>query len=173
MDAYKINNRLYWTSGDIAALYAENVDPETGEVSEQFPVLLTALVARQEENKDDAINEIKTRSALNEARKAEIARIRADIDRDSKVIEFLKTALNDVLGGEKYASAVGSVSYRHSKALEIADNARLTQWAQDNALDIFTHPAPVISKTAVTELLNDGVSVPYAEIVERVSVIVK
>lgn len=171
--ANKINNRLYWTNYNIAALYDECMDPETGEITEDFPVRLAQLLARDDANKDDALNEIKSRAALIAARKAEIARIQEENRRDTAAIETLKTTLRDVLNGEKFKSAVGSVSYRRSKALEISDADALTSWALDQGLDIFTHPAPVISKTAVTDLLTDGVEVPYSGIVERVSVIVK
>ena len=171
--ANRINNRLYWTNYNISALYDECVDPETGEVSPEFPGRLAALLQRDDANKDDAINEIKSRVAMIAARKAEIARLQDENRRDTSAVDTLKQTLGDVLGGEKYAGVVGSVSYRRSRAVEIGDADALTVWAQTNGVDIFTHPAPVISKTAVGDLLGDGVEIPHAEIVERVSVIVK
>lgn len=172
-NATRINNRLYWTNANIGTLYEECVDPETGEISADFPARLAALLERDDANKDDAINEIKTRTALIAARKAEVARLQDENKRDTQTIETLKSTLRDVLGGEKYAGVVGAVSYRRSKAVEIEDPDALTAWAKTNGVDIFTHPAPIISKTAVGDLLGDGVEVPHAEIVESVSVIIK
>ena len=172
--ANKIERRLHWTNGAVAELYADHIDPETGEITaENFPQLLAALLEKQDANKDDAINEIKTRAALNDARRAEIDRIKKSIERDEKTIEQLKAALLHVLAGEKFKSPVGSVSYRRSSALEISDDKALTEWAQHEHLPIFAPPRPVISKTAIRELLEDGVEIPYSEIVERVSVIIK
>lgn len=174
MDAYKINNRLYWTSGAIDALYDKCVDEETGEVPEDFAEILAALLAVDESAKDDAINEIKTRAAWNDTRRAEIARLRGEIDKDEARITMMKNALYKNLGGNKYTSAIGAVSYRHSKAVVISDEKALTGWAIASGRDIFLPPkAPEISKKAVADAINAGVLVPGADIVERVSVVVK
>lgn len=173
MDAYSINNRLYWTNGNIANLYYECVDPDTGEMTEDFQHRLEQLLRFQEENKDDAVNDIKSRAAMIAARKAEIKRLQDANDKDAEYIEMLKTALSDVLEGEKYQSAVGTVSYRHSKGLRIDDADALIAWAQEHDDSLLTYAKPSISKTAVTDAIKNGTDVPFCEIEERVSVTVK
>ena len=172
-EGYMAANRLFWTNGHINELYNECVDPETGEMTDDFEQRLELLLRELDENKDDAINEIKSRQTVIEARKKEIERLQKANARDELTISNIKEALAAVLEEQKYKSTVGSVSYRHSKAVKILDTEKLIEWASDKYEQVISYAKPTVSKTEVGKLLEKGIEIPYAEVEERVSVIVK
>ena len=172
-EGYFAANRLFWTNGAINELYNQCVDPETGEMTEDFEQRLELLLRELDENKDDAINTIKSKQVLIEARKKEIERLQKANASDERTIANIKEALAAVLEEQKYKSTVGSVSYRHSRAINILDSERLIEWASDKYEGIITYAKPTVSKTEVGKLLEKGIEIPYTEVEERVSVIVR
>ena len=80
--------------------------------------------------------------------------------------------LSNTLAGQKFSTPRVSVSYRTSKALEIADNDTFVAWASmfnPSLLRIKRDP----DKKAITDAINGGMDVPGAQIVERKSMQVK
>lgn len=86
--------------------------------------------------------------------------------------ERLKKYIEDALAGEKFETARCAVSYRKSKALEL--DASVGDWLHDNGYrDLVVPQAPKIDKRGVTDLIKNGVSVPGAELVERLNMSIK
>ena len=87
-------------------------------------------------------------------------------------IKSLSEFLSNTLAGQKFSTPRVSVSYRTSKALEIADNDIFVAWASmfnPSLLRIKRDP----DKKAITDAINGGMDVPGAQIVERKSMQVK
>lgn len=87
-------------------------------------------------------------------------------------IKSLSEFLSNTLAGQKFSTPRVSVSYRTSKALEIADNDTFVAWASmfnPSLLRIKRDP----DKKAITDAINGGMDVPGAQIVERKSMQVK
>ena len=87
-------------------------------------------------------------------------------------IKSLSEFLSNTLAGQKFSTPRVSVSYRTSKALEIADNDTFVAWASmfnPSLLRIKRDP----DKKAITDAINGGMDVPNAQIVERKSIQVK
>ena len=87
-------------------------------------------------------------------------------------IKSLSEILSNTLAGQKLSTPRVSVSYRTSKALEIADNDTFVAWASmfnPSLLRIKRDP----DKKAITDAINGGMDVPGAQIVERKSMQVK
>ena len=87
-------------------------------------------------------------------------------------IKSLSEILSNTLAGQKFSTPRVSVSYRTSKALEIADNDTFVAWASmfnPSLLRIKRDP----DKKAITDAINGGMDVPGAQIVERKSMQVK
>ena len=83
-------------------------------------------------------------------------------------IKSLSEFLSNTLAGQKFSTPRVSVSYRTSKALEIADNDTFVAWASmfnPSLLRIKRDP----DKKAITDAINGGMDVPGAQIVERKS----
>ena len=87
-------------------------------------------------------------------------------------IKSLSELLSNTLAGQKFSTPRVSVSYRTSKALEIADNDTFVAWASmfnPSLLRIKRDP----DKKAITDAINGGMDIPGAQIVERKSMQVK
>lgn len=87
-------------------------------------------------------------------------------------IKSLSEFLSNTLAGQKFSTPRVSISYRTSKALEIADNDTFVAWASmfnPSLLRIKRDP----DKKAITDAINGGMDVPGAQIVERKSMQVK
>ena len=87
-------------------------------------------------------------------------------------IKSLSEFLSNTLAGQKFSTPRVSVSYRTSKALEIADNDTFVAWASmfnPSLLRIKRDP----DKKAITDAINGGMDIPGAQIVERKSMQVK
>lgn len=110
-----------------------------------------------------------------EAMKREIqrlqARLRAAERREAQLREYLQA----VLGGEKLKTPLVSVSYRTTEAVEISDEQAVRDFAQkdDRFEDILRYKEPEISKTEIRRLIQSGQPVPGAQLVGRVSTIIK
>ena len=82
--------------------------------------------------------------------------------------ERLKGYLDEALAGESYKSAKVAVSYRRSKAVELADeSAVINELESSGRGDCIYYTAPRVNKVALARLLKDGGAVPGAELVER------
>ena len=155
MTIYEIDNRI-----------AELVDPETGELLdyEAFASLQMERDAKIENMAlwyKDLTAEAK---AIREEEKA-LAERRKSAENKA---ERLKGYLDEALAGESYKSAKVAVSYRRSKAVELADeSAVINELESSGRGDCIYYTAPRVNKVALARLLKDGGAVPGAELVER------
>lgn len=155
MTIYEIDNRI-----------AGLVDPETGELLdyEAFAELQMEREAKIENMAlwyKDLTAEAK---AIREEEKA-LAERRKSAENKA---ERLKGYLDEALAGESYKSAKVAVSYRRSKAVELADeSAVINELESSGRGDCIYYTAPRVNKVALARLLKDGGAVPGAELVER------
>lgn len=107
--------------------------------------------------------------------KAEIARLQARLRQAERKQERLLLFLQTVLRGEKLKTSLISVSYRRSEAVEIHDEEAVRAFAQKDERyeDILRYKEPEISKSEIKRLISEGVAVPGAEVVGRVSTVIK
>ena len=155
MTIYEIDNRI-----------AELIDPETGELLdyEAFAELQMEREAKIENMAlwyKDLTAEAK---AIREEEKA-LAERRKSAENKA---ERLKGYLDEALAGESYKSAKVAVSYRRSKAVELADeSAVINELESSGRDDCIYYTAPRINKVALARLLKEGGVVPGVELVER------
>lgn len=156
---------LYEIDQNIMALIDED-----GEITN--PEAFNALQLSRTEKIEGIACWIKNLTADAAAIKAEeeaLAERRKAIENKAK---SLREFLTKTLAGEKFSTPRVSVSYRTSKALEIADNDTFVAWASmfnPSLLRIKRDP----DKKAITDAINGGMDVPGAQIVERKSMQVK
>lgn len=111
-----------------------------------------------------------------DAIKREIERLRALQARAERKEKSLREFLTVVLGGEKLKTPRVTVSYRASQAVEVTDEDRLRHWAQTDPIgeDVLRYKEPEISKSEIKRLIiQEGKAVPGAELVDRVSTVIK
>ncbi len=154
----------------IDAAMAALIDEETGEIKDFGAFEQLAL---------DRDMKIENTGRMYKNYKAETEAIREEeknLARRRKVCENnmdrLKNLLDYALGGEKYKSAAVVASYRKSSSVEVNED-EFMQWAKANGEQYLRYKEPEISKTAIGEALKNGVEVPFAAIVERMSLSIK
>ena len=84
--------------------------------------------------------------------------------------ERLKGYLDEALAGESYKSAKVAISYRKSKAVDIAEGCESTVIEELETCgrgDCIYYTAPRINKVVLARLLKEGGVIPGAELVER------
>ena len=155
---------IYEIEQEILAL----VDPETGEITD-FEALDKLNMARETKLENVAMwvkNLVAESKAIREEEKALAERRRAA---ESKA-ERLEKYLDQTLSGEKFSTAKVAISYRKSRAVEIADEATFIAIA-DTAY-IVPQP-PKIDRKAVGDALKGGAVIVGATLVERNNIQIK
>ncbi len=158
---------LYEIKSDMYAL----IDPETGEMRD-FDAWEELSVARDEKVEQTGLwikNILATASAID----AEIKALTERRDTLRRRAEGLKEYLLVGLEGAKFETPKIRISGRRTTAVEITDEARCVAWLIENGDDALTYQTPKISKTAVKDKIKNGATIPGAELVERVSVVIK
>lgn len=87
--------------------------------------------------------------------------------------ERLKAYLADALGGNKFETAKCSLSFRSSASVQIEDEAALITWLEENYRDDCLKYSTTVNKTAVGNILKNGVKVPGAHIEQRSNLQIK
>lgn len=149
------------------------VDEETGELLD-----VEAFEALQMERTQKAENLAKWALDLQEEQeliKGEIRRLRARQEAAERKEKQLRDFLPVILKGEKLKTPTISVSYRASSAVEIEDEDALITWAQraPEGEDCLRYKRPEVNKSEVKQLLQEGVLVPGASLVDRVSTVIR
>lgn len=148
------------------------VDPETGELLdyEKFAQLQMAREAKLE----NMAMWVKNLKAEADAIKAEKKNLEARQQAAENKAKRLQEYLTEALGGEKFKTARVVVSYRKSASVEVTDEAAVIEWMEHNGYDRYVkYAAPSVSKTDVKKVLDCGVKIPGAELVERQNVQIK
>lgn len=142
------------------------VDPETGEIAD-FEALDALSMARDEKIENVALwtkNLNAEANAIREEEKALAERRRAA---ETKA-DSLQRYLDRTLAGERFTTTKVAISYRKSKAVEIADEE-----AFKKAGAYLVPQDPKIDKKAISEALKNGTVIAGAELVERNNIQIK
>ena len=151
---------------EIDARMAELIDPETGELLD-YEAFASLQMERDTKIENMALWYKDLTAEAKAIREEEKALAERRKSAENKA-ERLKGYLDEALAGESYKSAKVAVSYRRSKAVELADeSAVINELESSGRGDCIYYTAPRVNKVALARLLKDGGAVPGAELVER------
>ena len=142
------------------------VDPETGEIAD-FEALDALSMARKEKIENVALwikNLNAEAKAIREEEKA-LAERRGAAETKA---DSLQRYLDRMLDGNKFSTPKVAISYRKSKAVEIADEEAFIK-----AGAYLVPQDPKIDKKAISEALKNGTVIAGAELVERNNIQIK
>lgn len=164
--------KLYEIDQALTEAFEAAIDPETGEIiSEEAYAEFCQLEMdfnAKVENTCLYIKNLQAESDMIAAeKKKEIERFDKMKKRSDKEIENLKNYLATCLNGEKFKSALASVSYRNSTSVEV--NAS----ASDLPSDLCRWKDPEPDKAAIKAALESGKEIPGCALITKTSVIVK
>lgn len=159
---------IYEIDQQIASL----IDEETGELLDVQAFM--DLQMEREHKVENMVLWLKNLSYQSADIKKEIDVLTERKRRVDRKCEYIKRYIAEILGGEKFSTSKCSVSYIHRKSLQVQDSASLASWLEENGhSDLVVRKEPEISKKSVTDLIKQGTKVPYAELVENTSLVVK
>lgn len=166
--------KLYEIDSQITDLIEDAIDPETGEINEEAYTKLEQLQMERDKKVENIVLWIKDLNAEALAIKAEKNALAQRQAQAEKKAESLKKYLTYALNGQKFKTARCAVSYRKSEALEIRNEEQVLHYfgAFDDR-DQFIKVEESVRKDAVKDYMKEHGPVAGAEIVERVSVILK
>lgn len=151
---------------EIDARMAGLIDPETGELLD-YEAFASLQMEREAKIENMALWYKDLTAEAKAIREEEKALAERRKSAENKA-ERLKGYLDEALAGESYKSAKVAVSYRRSKAVELADeSAVINELESSGRGDCIYYTAPRVNKVALARLLKDGGAVPGAELVER------
>lgn len=157
---------------DIDSALLSLVDPETGELMDYDA--FAALQIERTDKLEGVALWYKSEVAQSAAIKAEEDALRERRQSHERKAERLKAFLAESLMGEKFETAKCAVSFRKTSSVRIDDADALVHWAESNGHDsVIKYKSPDVSKTEVGKLMKSGVFVPFAEIVDGLSLAVK
>ena len=154
---------IYFINRQIEELLAET-DPETGEVLFD-PEQLNELIMEKEAATEDLALGYKNLTAEAAAIRAEANALTERARKVEKMAENAKRYLSVILNGEKFKTARVSVGYRSSSKVDLAEN--FISWAKENAPRLLREKEPEADKGEIKRLLKNGVTVPYATLIEE------
>lgn len=168
MTLYEINTQL-------AALLADAIDPETGEIPED--VDLWAELDRLNMYHDDVLEQMaldyKNRTAEAEACRKEAKTLLERARRQEAVADTIKAQLAFELNGQKFSTGRVSMNWRKSKTTEITDKAAFLDFAENGHDHLLKYREPEPDKTAIYNAMRGGVSIPGVEIIEHNNMSIK
>lgn len=160
---------LYDFDMEIARVFSEAVDRETGEVDDELLAKLDELEMARDHKIEQIACYIKTLKANAAAVKIEKDVLAKRQKAYENKAEGLSRYLSGYLNGQKFASARCEVSFRKSTRVEL--NPGVTVY------DIDTHyirmKEPELDKTAIAKALKEGQAVEGVHLEETVSTIIK
>ena len=154
---------IYFINRQIEELLAET-DPETGEVLFD-PEQLNELIMEKEAATEDLALGYKNLTAEAAAIRAEANALTERARKVEKMAENAKRYLSVILNGEKFKTARVSIGYRSSSKVDLAEN--FISWAKENAPRLLREKEPEADKSEIKRLLKNGVTVPYATLIEE------
>lgn len=160
--------KLYEINAALAELL-EQVDPETGELVCDMDQLEELTIAREEKLEGLALytkNMDAMAKAIREEEKNLAERRRVLENR----AERAKAYLAEMLAGAKFSTAKVAVSYRKSSSVEVGEG--FWSWAVDHP-EFVRRKDPEADKKAIGDAIKRGLNIPGAELVEKVSTIIK
>lgn len=146
----------------------EQEDPETGELLCDMAKLEAVLMERDAKIENIALY-IKNKTAEAEAIKSEKLALEKRQKSAANKAERAKSFLEEYLKGEKFSTPKVAVSYRKSEQVEVS-MAFFTEKSNERFLRF---KDPEADKTAIKAALKNGETVPGAEIVSKMNMILK
>lgn len=170
--------KLYEINAAIAELTdLLDFDPETGEIGENFDIVMAQIDALNMERQ--SVLEWIAKVVLNTRAEAamlktEEQRLKARRDALARKEDRLMQILDCECAGQKTPLGIATFSYRKTSHVEVTDSEKAVRWLKRRKyLDYFHVPAPEIAKNEVKKLINSGVSVPGCAVVEDYSTSLK
>lgn len=160
---------LYQIDSQIADIL-DAVDPETGEFTGDVEALEILQMERETKLENIGLY-IKNLRAEESAIKAEENNLKKRRESVSKHADRLEGYVYSALAGAPFKTPKMAVSWRKSKAVELNDD--FIQWAQVNRDDLLNYGKPIPNKTLIKKLLEQGDTIPGAQIVERQNMSIK
>lgn len=142
------------------------IDPETGEIAD-FEALDALSMARDEKIENVALW-IKNLAAESKAIRDEEKSLAERRKAAETKADGLQRYLDRILDGNKFSTPRVAISYRKSKAVEIADEEAFIK-----AGAYLVPQDPKIDRKAISEALKAGAIVSGAELVERNNIQIK
>lgn len=159
---------LYEINQAIQDLYDSMVDPETGEVSEDFNSMFDMLDMARGEKIENIALWIKDLKAEAEAIRVEAKKLTDRARVTENKAERLKNYLDYNLHGDKFSTPKVAVSFRNTRSVDVEPDA----WMHlpDKYL---RREDPKPDKRAIGEALKAGEKVPGCRFVEDRTIIIK
>ena len=157
--------KLYEIDAAIAAL----AEPETGEIMD-FDAFMELAMVRDQKIESMALI-LKNAQATSAAIGAEVDKLTARKKVADNNAKRLKEYISKVLCGEKFETPRVKISYRMSKSTEM--DAEFTDWAREHCPEVLIEQAPKVDTAGLKKMLLDGLSCPYARVVDKSNIQIK
>ena len=169
MNLYEIKENIenFLSSNDF-------VDSETGEINETALIKLNELEETETVKLEGIGCYIKNLLSESESIKSEIDNLKTRAENKTKKAESLKNYISDYLltvGKYNFETSKISLSFRKSKALEITDQDEAFKFAEKH--ELLKYKEPEIDKKGLKALIESGVKVKGAEVIEKKNIQVK
>jgi len=157
---------LYEIDAALLAAYENAVDPETGEISEDWSAAIEQLEMNRERKLEGVACWIKNLKSDAEALRAEEKKLAERRRAAENQAERLKGYLASALKGEKFKTSKASVTYTHSKSVVVDDIGLIP-------IDYLRMNEPEADKTAIKEAIKTGEIIKGVHIEENESLVIK
>ena len=167
---------LYEIDAELLTLFESMIDPETGEINEDFRTQYDALEMEREKKLDSWAWYLKNLKADIAAAKDVQRQITERIRGMERRLDTSKQNLQEYLNGEKFRSATNTVSYRTTDAVELSEGFRdldPSEYIDIIPLEYLRYKDPEINKELAKKALKDGEQIPGLQLVQKASMIVK
>lgn len=137
----------------------EGIEAEFNDKAGNVAIFIKNLLAEAENLK-------KEKQALEKRQKAKE-------NKADKLKKYLLENMNK-LGVKKIETIQAVISTRkNAESVQIADEQKFINWAEENNIDLLTFAKPKISKSAVKDAINAGAEIPYCQLARTQSVTIK
>lgn len=162
---------LYWLAKQMETIILNAVNEETGEIEIPEDVI-SALQMDIDEAREQAALAIKNLKAENLGISDEQKRLEKRKANNEKIIATLEANLSGSLNGERFRTAKCDIVSRRVKSVET--DADFIEWAEKtNNQKLLRYKTPEANRVAIKALLNEGVALDKARLVERFSLTIK
>jgi len=165
MRIYEIDEKIEAVMMAFEQGISEAVDTETGEVVRLQEYLDELQMSREAKVKNLALY-IKNTDTYIDGLKKEKKRIMDELVRQEKKIDGAKEYLKQVTDGKSVKDPQFTISYRKSKAVEIAEGAVIPE-------EYLVPQEPKVSKTELKKAIEAGTVIDGVSLVERINMSVK
>lgn len=162
--------KAYEINAELQSLLDSGVDEETGELTIDTEQLLALQIERDKLCEGLALDCKDMRNAI-EGAKSEKEKLSKRIETMEKNLTAMKTALQTILGGEKFKTNLCNVYYQTRQSVEL--DADFVKWAQEHNDSLLRYKEPEPDKTAIKEALLNGEKIDGAKLVDSTSMAIR